>query len=356
MSLWFRVHTEIVNSYKIQSLPDHLFKFLINLWCIAKENKGFIPRREEIAFRLHLLPQQAQDALQDLVERGLVDQSESGAASPHDWDHWQFQSDISADRVGRYRERVRANGSTVGGYLKHKEEVLKRDGFSCVYCASKTNLVIDHVVPVILGGDDHIDNLATACKACSSGKAGRTPGLARMSFVTGCAYVTVNVRNMSRLVTVTETMESRPQSRAEQRTDTESRAEKPSAPSGARLVAPNGHKSPFPDSRKWFEKCYAIYWRKKSPDSAWTAWQRKVTTPALAQELESAIIAQAPEYMSREPTYRPHMATWINAGGWRNQPELPVIGGKLTKDQETQIAFEKTMASEAELYRLGIRK
>ena len=54
--------------------------------------------------------------------------------------------------------------------------VLERDGFRCVYCgatAEDAQLVIDHVQPVADGGTDDIDNLATACRPCNEGKAGR---------------------------------------------------------------------------------------------------------------------------------------------------------------------------------------
>lgn len=52
-------------------------------------------------------------------------------------------------------------------------EVLKRDGFRCVYCgagADTSTLHIDHRDPVANGGTDDASNLVTACKACNSGK------------------------------------------------------------------------------------------------------------------------------------------------------------------------------------------
>ena len=52
-------------------------------------------------------------------------------------------------------------------------EILKRDGHRCRYCgrpASEVALVVDHVVPVALGGRDEPSNLAAACEECNSGK------------------------------------------------------------------------------------------------------------------------------------------------------------------------------------------
>lgn len=52
-------------------------------------------------------------------------------------------------------------------------EILKRDGFRCVYCGSaglETKLVVDHVVPVKFGGRSTPDNLVSACEPCNQGK------------------------------------------------------------------------------------------------------------------------------------------------------------------------------------------
>lgn len=69
-----------------------------------------------------------------------------------------------------------------------RDYIFKRDGYSCVFCGSKENLQIDHVVEVlrfarlnpkrqILLGEvvDYLelnseDNLQTACIKCNSGK------------------------------------------------------------------------------------------------------------------------------------------------------------------------------------------
>lgn len=56
-------------------------------------------------------------------------------------------------------------------------EVLRRDSHACRYCgaaAPDVSLVVDHVVPVALGGSDDPSNLATACEPCNSGKTSTT--------------------------------------------------------------------------------------------------------------------------------------------------------------------------------------
>ncbi len=51
-----------------------------------------------------------------------------------------------------------------------KSNIFKRDGYKCVYCGSKNNLTLDHVVPQSKGGKDSWDNLVTACKRCNAEK------------------------------------------------------------------------------------------------------------------------------------------------------------------------------------------
>lgn len=59
---------------------------------------------------------------------------------------------------------------------KIRFEVFKRDKFKCVYCgASAPNVLlqIDHIEPVVKGGDSDILNLVTSCFECNSGKKDR---------------------------------------------------------------------------------------------------------------------------------------------------------------------------------------
>ncbi|MCC6756031.1 MAG: HNH endonuclease [Solirubrobacterales bacterium] len=56
-------------------------------------------------------------------------------------------------------------------------EVFRRDGFTCQYCGRRApNVVlhVDHVVAVVAGGSNDLDNLLTACSTCNVGKGGRS--------------------------------------------------------------------------------------------------------------------------------------------------------------------------------------
>jgi 5-methylcytosine-specific restriction endonuclease McrA len=54
---------------------------------------------------------------------------------------------------------------------RRRFEILKRDGFRCVYCGCNPTqrlLHVDHVVAVANGGTNAPENLVTACEGCSA--------------------------------------------------------------------------------------------------------------------------------------------------------------------------------------------
>jgi len=60
-----------------------------------------------------------------------------------------------------------------------RASILARDK-ACVYCGSATDLHIDHVHPIALGGNHHESNLQVLCRGCNGSKGARvtTFGLA----------------------------------------------------------------------------------------------------------------------------------------------------------------------------------
>jgi len=69
------------------------------------------------------------------------------------------------------KDKDKENRSPISSKLRF--EVFKRDKFVCQYCGAcgpRTELEIDHVIPVARGGTDDIDNLKTSCFRCNRGK------------------------------------------------------------------------------------------------------------------------------------------------------------------------------------------
>jgi 5-methylcytosine-specific restriction endonuclease McrA len=55
-----------------------------------------------------------------------------------------------------------------------KVNIFRRDKFTCVYCGSKHELSIDHVVPKSKGGQNTWNNLVTSCLTCNHKKGNKS--------------------------------------------------------------------------------------------------------------------------------------------------------------------------------------
>jgi len=78
-------------------------------------------------------------------------------------------------RGGKHLKRYLRNSSSA--YIKKKavrEFVLKRDNYTCTLCGSKSNLQIDHIIPVYQATIENIyeincvNNLRTICNSCNA--------------------------------------------------------------------------------------------------------------------------------------------------------------------------------------------
>ncbi|MEY4571053.1 MAG: hypothetical protein RLZ10_246 [Bacteroidota bacterium] len=62
----------------------------------------------------------------------------------------------------------------------NRHRLFKRDNHECVYCGSKKNLTVDHILPKSKGGDNTWTNLITCCSNCNRQKGDKTPEEAGM--------------------------------------------------------------------------------------------------------------------------------------------------------------------------------
>ena len=168
---WFRMYSEFATDPKVQMLPESMQRRLLMLFCLRCNESIDGASDEEVAFALRIDGDAIAETKKLFVHKGFIDESWNIAK----WDSRQFTSDSSAERVRKYREKRASMGLTSNGYTKHSVTVMQRDGHACVYCGCRENLCLDHVKPLFHGGSDAIENLVTACKACNSGKSGRTP-------------------------------------------------------------------------------------------------------------------------------------------------------------------------------------
>ena len=112
MSRWWRAYDDAVNDPKLQLLSDVLFRAWFNIMCIASKSDGHLPALVDVAFTLRTKPEKAAMILAQLHKVGLLDKTETGF-TPHNWNARQYKSDVSTDRVQRFRKQKRNVSSAV---------------------------------------------------------------------------------------------------------------------------------------------------------------------------------------------------------------------------------------------------
>lgn len=173
---WFRLYAEFADDPKVQIMSEAMQRRLLMLMC--SRCKEEVLTDEQRAFYWRVTPEELEATKRMFVTYGFIDTN----WNLRHWDDRQFISDSSKERVKRYRDRREALGLKRSSGSIDASVIFKRDRKKCVYCLSPLHLCIDHVIPLQKGGTDEENNLATACKACNSGKAGRTPEEAGYTF------------------------------------------------------------------------------------------------------------------------------------------------------------------------------
>ena len=111
---WFRMYTEAVDDEKLRLLAfEDRWHFVAILCCKGKGilDTGNIPMmRRMVAVKLGLDLRELDEVARRLSDVELID---AETLQPIAWEHRQFQSDKSTERVRAYRERVRNNGETL---------------------------------------------------------------------------------------------------------------------------------------------------------------------------------------------------------------------------------------------------
>ncbi len=54
-----------------------------------------------------------------------------------------------------------------------RTRIMERDEYRCVACGEHRGLTVDHIHPVLLGGNDDDENLQTLCAPCNASKGAR---------------------------------------------------------------------------------------------------------------------------------------------------------------------------------------
>lgn len=109
---WFRLYAEAVDDEKLRLLAfEDRWHFVALLCCKARgildePDTGLLLRK--VAVKLGLDLRELGEVIRRLAEVGLICKE---TLQPLAWDHRQFQSDSSSERVRLYRERMKRNGN-----------------------------------------------------------------------------------------------------------------------------------------------------------------------------------------------------------------------------------------------------
>jgi len=109
---WFRLYDDTINDPKILKLPEATRWHWVAMLCIASKNEGHLPPLDDVAIQLRTSPAKATEIIATLVKAGLLDKTETGFA-PHNWNGRQYKSDVSTERVKRFRNGKRNVSSNV---------------------------------------------------------------------------------------------------------------------------------------------------------------------------------------------------------------------------------------------------
>lgn len=103
---WFRLYNRLPNDPKIAALDDRTFRYWLLTLCVASQHYGKLPPIDEFAFYLRIDRPTAEQLIQTLRAKDLLDEID-GDLIPHNWSEHQYESDNSTPRVKRFRERKR---------------------------------------------------------------------------------------------------------------------------------------------------------------------------------------------------------------------------------------------------------
>lgn len=110
---WFRMYDEVLDDPKVQRLTPTQFRTWVNLLCLSKRGNGVLPSNLDVAFALRISESKAVEVVAELIEAELFDVTESGV-EPHKWGDRQYTSDVSTERVQRFRKRLETVSETPG--------------------------------------------------------------------------------------------------------------------------------------------------------------------------------------------------------------------------------------------------
>jgi hypothetical protein len=102
MSRWFRLYDDTINDPKTLKLSDKTFRVWVGILCATSKNDGVVPPFDDLVIMLRMKAEKLQPEIETLIKAELIDHDDNGMR-PHNWNKRQYKSDVSTDRVKRFR-------------------------------------------------------------------------------------------------------------------------------------------------------------------------------------------------------------------------------------------------------------
>ncbi|TXH44475.1 MAG: hypothetical protein E6Q97_32605 [Desulfurellales bacterium] len=147
---WFRLYRSMVDNAKAQALRPDLFKAWINILCCT-DDEGNVPPIDVLCFKLRRTQPVVAKYISELSTLGFIVDNRA-----HDWSEHQYKSDVSTDRVKRFRERSTQRFSNADGNVpdtdtdseeEKKRKVQKKKSAAQSRSATAQRWPSDAVVP-----------------------------------------------------------------------------------------------------------------------------------------------------------------------------------------------------------------
>lgn len=101
---------------------------------------------------------------------------------------------------------------------------------------------------------------------------------------------------------------------------------------------------------EWFEAWWKTVWRKHAKEAARRSWLKLVRDEETFAAVTAGTEAQLPELLSREPQFRPMVATWLNQRRWEDElgatPQQATLRVELPEWRPAQTAAPRPPVSE----------
>lgn len=105
---WFRMYAEFATDHKVQMMSESYQRRFVMLLCLRCSNGDVTLQDNAVTFMLRISNDEWLETKRVFVENNLIDDDNNIIA----WDKRQYQSDSSAERVARFRERQKTASKT----------------------------------------------------------------------------------------------------------------------------------------------------------------------------------------------------------------------------------------------------